>query len=89
MKIKSEKEDYFKLIENQYDDLLNEFALNKKNDLNRNKEIIKEILSEEITSRYYFQEGRIRSWLKFDKDIIEAINYLKNQNLYDSVLSAR
>ena len=89
LKIKSEKEDYFKLIENQYDDLLNEFELNKKNDLNRNKEIIKEILSEEIASRYYFQEGRIRTSLKFDKDIIEAINYLKNQNLYDSVLSAR
>ncbi|MFL2576538.1 MAG: peptidase S41, partial [Flavobacteriales bacterium] len=58
-----------------------------KNDLIRNKEIIKEILSEEIASRYFYQEGRIRTSLNFDKEVQEAIIYLSKQDMYNSVLS--
>ncbi len=86
LKSTSENEKYFEFIESKFLDLSNEFEINKKNDLNRNKDIIKEILSEEIVSRYYFQEGRIRTSLKYDKEVQEAIKYLAQQNLYDSVL---
>ena len=86
LKSTSENENYFEFIENKFLDLSNEFEINKKNDLNRNKDIIKEILSEEIVSRYYFQEGRIRTSLKYDKEVQEGIKYLAQQNLYDSVL---
>lgn len=86
LKLTSENENYFEFIESKFLDLSNEFEINKKNDLNRNKDIIKEILSEEIVSRYYFQEGRIRTSLKYDKEVQEAIKYLTQQNLYDSVL---
>ena len=63
------------------------FELNKKNDLERNRQIINEILSEEISSRYYFQEGRIRTSIEYDNDIKEAIKYLKQENLYNDILS--
>ena len=86
LKSTSENENYFEFIESKFLDLSNEFEINKKNDLSRNKDIIKEILSEEIVSRYYFQEGRIRTSLKYDKEVQEAIKYLAQQNLYDSVL---
>ena len=86
LKSTSENENYFEFIESKFLDLSNEFEINKKNDLNRNKDVIKEILSEEIVSRYYFQEGRIRTSLKYDKEVQEAIKYLAQQNLYDSVL---
>ena len=86
LKSTSENENYFEFIESKFLDLSNEFEINKKNDLNRNKDIIKEILSEEIVSRYYFQEGRIRTSLKYDKEVQEAIKYLAQQNLYDSIL---
>ena len=86
LKSTSENENYFEFIESKFLDLSNEFEINKKNDLNRNKDIIKEILSEEIVSRYYFQEGRIRTSLKYDKEVQEAVKYLAQQNLYDSVL---
>ncbi len=86
LKLTSENENYFEFIESKFLDLSNEFEINKKNDLKRNKYIIKEILSEEIVSRYYFQEGRIRTSLKYDKEVQEAIKYLAQQNLYDSVL---
>ena len=87
LKSKSEKENYFSSLETKYEDLFDEFEMNKKNDLSRNKETIKEILSEEIASRYYFQNGRIRASLKYDKEIIEATKFLKDKSLYDSVLT--
>ncbi|MFL2573809.1 MAG: S41 family peptidase [Flavobacteriales bacterium] len=87
LKNKSEKENYFADIQDKYENLFQEFEINKKNDLIRNKEIIKEILSEEIASRYFYQEGRIRTSLNFDKEVQEAIIYLSKQDKYNSVLS--
>ena len=60
---------------------------NKKNDLERNEKMINEILSEEIASRYAFQEGRIKTSILFDKDVNEAIKYLNDKDLYQSVLT--
>ena len=88
LKTTSEKENYFNLLEPQYLDLFDEFELNKKNDLDRNKQIINEILSEEISSRYFYQEGRIRTSIGYDKEIKEAIKHLKQKDLYNSILSS-
>ena len=88
LKTTSEKENYFNLLKPQYLDLFDEFELNKKNDLDRNKQIINEILSEEISSRYYYQEGRIRTSIEYDKEIKEAIKHLKQKDLYNSILSS-
>ena len=88
LKTTSEKENYFNLLQPQYLDLFDEFELNKKNDLDRNKQIINEILSEEISSRYYYQEGRIRTSIEYDKEIKEAIKHLKQKDLYNSILSS-
>ena len=88
LKTTSEKENYFNLLEPQYLDLFDEFELKKKNDLDRNRQIINEILSEEISSRYYYQEGRIRTSIEYDKEIKEAIKHLKQKDLYNSILSS-
>ena len=88
LKTSSEKENYFKLLQSQYLDLFDEFELNKKNDLDRNKQIINEILSEEISSRYFYQQGRIRTSIEYDKEIKEAIKHLKQKDLYNSILSS-
>ena len=88
LKTTSEKENYFNLLEPQYLNLFDEFELNKKNDLDRNRQIINEILSEEISSRYYYQEGRIRTSIEYDKEIKEAIKHLKQKDLYNSILSS-
>ena len=60
--------------------------LNKDNDLENNKEEIKNFLSNEIVSRYYYQEGRIIDKLKNDKDIDEALRLLQNLEEYYSLL---
>jgi carboxyl-terminal processing protease len=87
LKKKSETENYFISIENEFNTLFSEFELNKKNDLERNEKMINEILSEEIASRYAFQEGRIKTSILFDKDVNEAIKYLNDKDLYQSVLT--
>ena len=87
LKKKSEEENYYDLIEEEYNLLFTEFELNKQNDLSRNKKIIKEILSGEIVSRYSYQEGRIRTSLNFDPDIKKAVEYLLDSSLYISTLT--
>ena len=49
---------------------------------------LRKLLSEEISSRYFYQEGRIRTSLNFDKEAQEAIMYLTKKDMYNSVLSA-
>jgi carboxyl-terminal processing protease len=88
LKKKSEKESYFNLIEQEYTLLYNEFELNKKNDLVRNKDVIQEILSQEISGRYFYQEGEIRAALTFDNDVKKAIDYLSDSDLYDEILTS-
>ena len=49
---------------------------NKANDLVRFKDEIREMLEQEIVSRYYFQKGIIESTFDDDEDILTAINIL-------------
>ena len=42
---------------------------NKNNDLQKSKEDIKEILTGEIMSRYFYQKGRIKAGLNFDIEV--------------------
>ena len=75
------------LISEEFNLLTEKIRLNKKNDLGNNKEEIKEFLSNEIVSRYYYQEGRIIDELKHDKDIDEALRLFKNMNEYHYLLN--
>ncbi len=74
------------LISEEFNLLIEKIKLNKENDLRNNKEEIKEFLSNEIVSRYYYQEGRIIDRLKHDKDIDEALRLFKNMDEYHSLL---
>ena len=59
---------------------------NKGDDLFTNKQDIKEILTGEIASRYFYQEGRIKSALNFDSELKKAIEVLQNQAEYNNIL---
>ena len=74
------------LISEEFNLLIEKIKLNKENDLGNNKEEIKEFLSNEIVSRYYYQEGRIIDRLKHDKDIDEALRLFANIDEYYSLL---
>ena len=74
------------LLSEEINLLLDKVENIKKNDLENNKEEIKTFLSEEIVSRYYYQEGRIIDRLKHDKDIDEALKIFNKIEEYNSIL---
>jgi carboxyl-terminal processing protease len=81
------KEDYFEVIEPQYELLKQAMIHNKEEDLATYKNEIKELLRMEIVSRYYFQEGRIRTALRHDPEIERAIEILEDPLTYESILN--
>ena len=87
LKEKSKTENYFSEIEEELNILLSKYYDSKKDDLNKNKQIIKEILTGEIMSRYYYQKGRIKASLNFDEDVKKAIEILEDGKEYNALLN--
>lgn len=81
------QEKYFDDIAFLIDSLRVILEREKENDIEKFSNQIKELLSEEIVSRYYYQEGRIEASLDFDKEIEKAIEILENEELYASILN--
>jgi carboxyl-terminal processing protease len=73
-------------IKPQYELMLSGIAEHRKQDLMENKPEIKEMLQQEIVSRYYYQKGRIETALSDDTELKTAIDVLENQNQYASIL---
>ena len=80
------KEKRFKDLETEYSALLKKLKHNKSEDLETFRPEITQLLENEIVSRYYFQEGRILSSLKYDSDLAQAVDILTDQQHYASVL---
>lgn len=63
-----------------------QIAEDKKEDLIKYKEDIKEILLSEIVVRYYNQKGRIEALLKHDNEVKQATELLYNKKEYEKIL---
>lgn len=81
-------------FEGYYDDAKTEFEnLEKKlkhdiaRDLDMHRDVLKQIISSDIVSAYYFQSGAIENSLKHDKQVKEAFNLIKDTDKYKSVLN--
>jgi carboxyl-terminal processing protease len=85
----SKEEKYFSQIEDKIMALKKQVHHNKENDLVNFKEEIKQLLNEEIVSRYYFRNGMIEASFNHDPVILEAINTLSNKDSYMGLLSRR
>ena len=79
--------------EKHYDDVKTELeamrrkmVVNKANDLQRFKPEIKEILEQEIVSRYYYEKGRIEAGFDDDPNILAAVAVLNDPNRYAALL---
>jgi carboxyl-terminal processing protease len=83
----AEKEKYFKDVEAEYEALKAKLSHNKNEDLVTFKDEIKELLKEEIVSRYYYQKGRVESLLARDPDVNEALSILADKSKYSSILA--
>jgi len=86
LKKKAEDEEYFDALSEEYDALVLKMELNKEDDLQNSKGEIKEILTGEIMSRYYYQKGRLKAGLNFDIELDKAIEILQNKEQYNKIL---
>jgi len=81
------RENYFKALEPAIDSLKKELEIEKKQDLDKHKDEIKEMLRVEIATRYFYQKGKTASSLINDDEVNNAINILKNKERYSSILA--
>lgn len=82
-----EDEKYMSEVEAQFEAMEKELTPNKSEDMDRYADELKTILSNEIVSRYYYQEGRIQNALQEDKFLKEAINVLNDRSKYNGLLN--
>ena len=83
----AKQEKYYDISKNEFEALKKKLAHDKNKDLKTFKDEIKELISEEIASRYYYQEGRIRAGLKHDNQLEKAMEVLQNADKYYSILN--
>ncbi len=57
--------------------------------LSKHKELINNIIEEEIALRYHYQEGKLLKKMEHDPVIKEAISVLENEERYKKILSPR
>lgn len=82
------REKYYDLAKEEFENLKNKLSNDKEKDLKSFKAEIIQFLRDEIVGRYYYEDGKIETNLKDDIQLHKAIEILKDQNQYKSILSA-
>jgi carboxyl-terminal processing protease len=89
LKVVAEKEKYFSSFEKEYNQLKEKMMHDKKEDIEKSRAQLSELLVDEISSRYYYQKGRIESSFSYDAEIKKAADVLKDKSLYQDVISGK
>lgn len=74
------------LVRKEYENIQKKLMRDKINNVSTNKDVLKELLKEEIISRYYYKEGVFKNKLKNDKVILNAVKLLKDASHYNNIL---
>lgn len=75
------------LLRVSFDQMVEIFKANALSEVRKNKELVKDWLKIEITSRYYGQHGRIEAAIGSDKAISLALRIFNNKVEYNSILA--
>ena len=86
LKKMAEKEKYFEEAKQEFEALKNKISHDKKQDLLKHKEQVKQMLENEIASRYYYTRGRIAQGMQYDKEVDKAIAILAQPSSYEAIL---
>ena len=79
-------ENYYAALEADLKNVKEKLDKDKNDDIFKYKQDIKDILEEEIASRYYFDRGRIISSFNHDKDVLEAEKLFDEPGRYTALL---
>ncbi|MGI9541764.1 MAG: S41 family peptidase [Cyclobacteriaceae bacterium] len=85
----AKKEKYYDDIDVQIRSLRSKVMHNKDTDLQKFKDEIKEVLEEEIVSRYYLRKGVIENSFGHDQEVLDAIEVLKNKQKYQALVASK
>ena len=83
------KDKYYEDSRREFDALKAKLSHDKKQDLLKHKDNVKEMLENEIVSRYYFTRGRIAQNLQHDKELDKAEAILYKPEEYKSILKVK
>lgn len=86
LKTEATKEKQFTDIQAEYDVLKAKLMTTKKNDLQLHKDEIKQVLENEIASRYYYEKGRYEVNFKYDKELAQAVKTMQDKTQLASIL---
>lgn len=79
-------EGYYDEAKTDLESLKQKLSHNLARDLDYNKEVIKDLLANDIVSAYYYQAGAVENSLRHDKQWKEAVRLLENLEEYTSLL---
>ena len=90
-KLEKEFEGYYEDAKPEFEALEKKLSHNiaKDLDFDYNKRMIKQILSSDIVTAYYFQRGAIENALRYDKQMKEAIRLLRSPEEYAAILKPK
>lgn len=83
----AKREKYYELAKDEFSSLEEKLAHNNLKDLETFEEEIRQILTEEIVNRYYYQVGRILSQIQKDPQLEKAREILNKPGMLKEVLS--
>ena len=78
-----------KSITKEYEKIQEKLFEEKVAEISKNKDIIHDVLEDEILKKYYYTEEVYKYHLKNDKTIFEAVALMQNQNKYGKILSRK
>lgn len=79
-------EGYYDRSRAEFDALEQKLKHDLSTEMDYHKEIIKETITSDIVTCYYYQAGSIENSLQFDKQVKEAICVLRDKSRYDKIL---
>ncbi len=83
----AKEERYYDVAEGEFEALKVKIGHELDKDLESFKEEVKEMLTDEIVTRYYYQKGAIKSAIREDKGIDKAKEILQNPQAFGSVFT--
>jgi len=86
LKTEATKEKQFDQVQSEYNSLQAKLMESKKNDLQLHKDEIKQLLENEISSRYYYKKGRYLANFKYDTELAQAVKTMQDKTQLDAIL---
>lgn len=83
----AKREKYHELAKDEFAELKQKLSHDNLKDLNTFKEEIRQLLTEEIVNRYYYQSGRILAQIQNDRQLDRARELLYEPGLVEEVLT--